>query len=145
MSLLNKLLAKYGTEDLIPGGLADNLPDDMFDADALEQGIKVEMEHTDDPKLAKEIAKDHLTEDMQYYKKLAKMEGTHAYTQVEASHKEFLLSTLHRLLGNKRYLSDIEGILKRVELTPAELQALHFLANDLTYIAVDKKPWTGGF
>jgi hypothetical protein len=32
------------------------------------------MEHTSDPKLAAEIAKDHLTEDPRYYEKLDMME-----------------------------------------------------------------------
>jgi len=58
----------------IKGGLADKRPDSDFDAEQLKNGIKVEMEHTDDPKIAKEIAKDHLTEDPNYYKKLKKIE-----------------------------------------------------------------------
>jgi hypothetical protein len=38
----------------------------------LELGIKTEMEHTSDPKIAKEIALDHLFEDPKYYTKLKK-------------------------------------------------------------------------
>jgi len=38
----------------------------------LNKGIKVEMEHTNDLDIAKEIAMDHLTEDPQYYTKLVK-------------------------------------------------------------------------
>jgi len=57
------------------GGLADGMPDDKFDATQLEMGVKVEMEHTNDPKLAKEIAKDHLTEIADYYTRLTKMEN----------------------------------------------------------------------
>jgi hypothetical protein len=37
-------------------------------------GIEVEMEHTEDPSIAAEIAKDHLTEDPDYYTKLKKIE-----------------------------------------------------------------------
>lgn len=40
----------------------------------LNKGIKVEMEHTDDKKIAKEIAIDHIYEDLHYYDKLKKME-----------------------------------------------------------------------
>lgn len=40
----------------------------------LKKGIKVEMEHTNDPSIAREIAKDHLMEDPDYYDKLEKME-----------------------------------------------------------------------
>lgn len=38
-----------------------------------KKGVKVEMEHTKDPKVAGRIAKDHLTEDPKYYTKLAKL------------------------------------------------------------------------
>ncbi len=40
----------------------------------LLQGIKVEMEHTTDVRIATEIAMDHLWEDINYYDKLAKIE-----------------------------------------------------------------------
>ncbi len=36
----------------------------------LRKGIKIEMEHTDDPKIARKIAEDHLAEDSKYYSKL---------------------------------------------------------------------------
>jgi hypothetical protein len=39
----------------------------------LNKGIKVEMEHTDSKKVAREIAMDHLAEDPNYYNKLAKI------------------------------------------------------------------------
>ena len=39
----------------------------------LAKGIKVEMEHTDNKDIAKEIAMDHLTEDPNYYNKLSKI------------------------------------------------------------------------
>ena len=40
----------------------------------LVKGIKVEMEHSDDMKIAKEIAMDHLAEDPNYYTKLKRIE-----------------------------------------------------------------------
>lgn len=40
----------------------------------LEKGIKVELEHTSDKKVAEEIALDHLNEKPNYYTKLAKIE-----------------------------------------------------------------------
>lgn len=40
----------------------------------LEKGIKVELEHTSDKSIAKEIAMDHLFEDPKYYDKLEKIE-----------------------------------------------------------------------
>ena len=42
----------------------------------LLQGIKVEMEHTTDVRIATEIAMDHLWEDLKYYDKLATIENT---------------------------------------------------------------------
>lgn len=42
----------------------------------LKKGIKAEMEHTSHWKVAKEIALDHLGEDLYYYKKLGKIEKT---------------------------------------------------------------------
>lgn len=58
----------------IKGGIGDKRPDSDFDTEQLKNGIKVEMEHTKDPDIAKEIAKDHLSEDPNYYKKLKKIE-----------------------------------------------------------------------
>jgi len=66
-----KFIAKY-SQDKIAGGLADkNKPTD-FSEEALQKGIAVEMEHTNDTKIAMEIAMDHLHEDPQYYDKLQK-------------------------------------------------------------------------
>ena len=42
----------------------------------LTKGVKVEMEHTNDPEKAKEIAMDHLWEDPKYYNKLKQIEAT---------------------------------------------------------------------
>lgn len=61
-------------EDMLPGGEGDNKPDSDFDAEQLKIGIEHEMEHTNDPLKAKEIAKDHLVEDPDYYKKLKKID-----------------------------------------------------------------------
>lgn len=62
------------SRDLIPGGLADKKNPADFDHDSLVEGLRVELEHTSDPKIALEIAMDHLTEDPDYYRKLATIE-----------------------------------------------------------------------
>lgn len=59
--------------DKIGGGLADKLKPEDFPKDALLKGVKVELEHTDDPLIALEIAMDHLVEDLNYYDKLEVM------------------------------------------------------------------------
>ena len=46
----------------------------------LRKGANVEKEHTDNIKIARKIAKDHLWEDPQYYDKLKKMESKEATT-----------------------------------------------------------------
>jgi GNAT superfamily N-acetyltransferase len=50
-----------------------------------EKGVKVEMEHTSDVKVAYDIAKDHLFEDPKYYTKLATIEelAPHGYPDQE--------------------------------------------------------------
>jgi hypothetical protein len=77
----------------IKGGLADNMSlsdiakkhdkkgyyhiDDFVKSlkKQLQKGIKVELEHTDDENVAREIAMDHLYEDPKYYDKLKKIEA----------------------------------------------------------------------
>lgn len=65
---------RLALKDLLQGGLGDLRPDEDFDSEALAEGTKVESEHTDDDDVAREIAKDHLTEDPVYYKKLRAIE-----------------------------------------------------------------------
>lgn len=72
-ALLSYFIGKTGG-DILKGGLADQMDDHDFDAKELRMGIKIEMEHTNDPLLAKEIAKDHLAEIPDYYSRLIAME-----------------------------------------------------------------------
>lgn len=60
--------------DLISGGKADKKKPSDFDRKKLDQGIKVEMEHTSSKQIAQEIAMDHLQEDPNYYIKLKEVE-----------------------------------------------------------------------
>jgi hypothetical protein len=66
--------ADMGKVDKIPGGLAAGKKPSDFDPKKLQAGIKVEMEHTSDEAIAREIAMDHLTEDSEYYVKLKDIE-----------------------------------------------------------------------
>jgi hypothetical protein len=93
--LNNKGMSGYEEidEDNIPGGLAKGktlidlakkydekgyYDPKQFAAEYIKpklmKGIKVEMEHTTDVRIATEIAMDHLWEDINYYEKLAKIE-----------------------------------------------------------------------
>jgi hypothetical protein len=57
--------------------------DENFDEVQLAKGVKIEKEHTDDPYIAKIIAKAHLAEIPDYYDRLEKMEK-----EAEASNSE---------------------------------------------------------
>lgn len=85
---VNELKQRVGLDKLaevsdeVFGGLGDKQPDSKFDKDQLNKGVKVELEHTNNPDLAKEIVKDHLQESKdfkdgngaKYYDKLEDME-----------------------------------------------------------------------
>lgn len=60
-------------EDIQANVVADVVNTQDPNSQELQKGIKVEMEHTDDPEIAKKIAQDHLSEDPQYYSKLNKI------------------------------------------------------------------------
>lgn len=76
---IDQLISESGSQlkvaDLLPGGLGDNKPDRDFASSSLLQGIKHETEHTKRRPIAKEIAKDHLSEDPAYYRKLEQVEN----------------------------------------------------------------------
>jgi hypothetical protein len=56
--------------EMIPGGRATGRDWRSFDQRQLALGIRVELEHTRDWRLAREIAMDHLTEYPDYYTRL---------------------------------------------------------------------------
>jgi hypothetical protein len=66
---------KETTDDFLVGGEADGAKDNEFDPGQLRMGQHHELEHTDNPAVALEIAKDHLREDPLYYTKLKRMEA----------------------------------------------------------------------
>lgn len=60
-----------------------------FPKATLVRGVAVELEHTDDPLAAMEIAMDHLDEQLDYYEKLRKVEGN-PHTETRAmNHPSF--------------------------------------------------------
>lgn len=70
--------------DLISGGKSDDMSIEVLAhkhkvpvkqiKDQLKKGTEIELEHTDDKNIAREIAKDHLFEFPDYYDRLEKME-----------------------------------------------------------------------
>jgi Protein of unknown function (DUF5661) len=59
---------------LLRGGKADSKNPSDFNPQSLRKGMKVEREHSSDPRVQREVAMDHLEEDPRYYEKLEKME-----------------------------------------------------------------------
>lgn len=61
--------------DIIAGGKADKKTSSDFSPKQMEMGKKVEKEHTNNPQVAAEVARDHLEEIPDYYTRLDKMEN----------------------------------------------------------------------
>jgi len=70
MSNINLLVL----EELSKIGKHRDVPNDKFDPEQLKIGVKIEREHTEDPDIALQIAKDHLAEIPDYYTRLVAME-----------------------------------------------------------------------
>lgn len=71
-SVNNSLIpnGKWHIVDTLKGGEGDTTDDSKFDQEEFRVGCLVELEHTDNPSIAKEIATDHLTRVSDYYHKL---------------------------------------------------------------------------
>jgi hypothetical protein len=108
--------------DKLPGGLGDKGRPEGATDEQIEKGLKVEREHTDDPKIQREIVYDHLTEDLHYYDKLEKMEAKEASDmthlaervarrfQAEGRPQDQAKSTTEKFLGSIREI-DFDGYL----------------------------------
>ena len=83
----------------LEGGLGDNKDMSNFCPKQLAMGLEVEMEHTDDPKVALEIVMDHLTELPDYYTHLDKMEKNAGVDEPENQNSDDLETD--ELLGYK--------------------------------------------
>ena len=70
MAALMKALKACKKSDQLAGGKGDTKEISDFDAKEVEMGLRVEMEHTNNLQLAREIVADHLSEDPLYYSKL---------------------------------------------------------------------------
>jgi len=83
--LVKEYIPNNINEEVIPGGKSSGMTiieiakkHKILPQIAMKEwlkGIKVEMEHTNNKRIAREIAKDHLYEDIFYYKKLSKIEN----------------------------------------------------------------------
>ncbi len=95
----SKLLNK---KTLTVGELAEKYKTSLLAVEQqLKKGIKVEMEHTKKLSVAKEIALDHLAEDLFYYEKLAKIEKT--------NEGQFRSKDVEEFKPSKEQLSDLKS------------------------------------
>lgn len=97
---------KFYNYNLIPGGLSDNKTiediakkyyvsiDEVITK--LKKGIKVELEHTSDERIATEIAMDHLIEMFDYYEKLEIIEEQKD-TEIFSNGKKTIEDTIKNL------------------------------------------------
>jgi len=79
-----KIIKTAKWKEKIDGGKAHGHEPSEYDVEQLRKGVKIEMEHTPDPQIAKEISMDHLQESKdkkgekggKYYDLLEDMEKT---------------------------------------------------------------------
>ena len=69
-----RIIETKSFKEKIPEGRSSGKKPSDFSEDAIQKGIKVELEHSDSRALAQEIAMDHLDEFPDYYEELDKME-----------------------------------------------------------------------
>lgn len=83
-------------KDELSGGVGDDVPYDKLNKKQLDMGAEIELEHTDNPEIAKEIAGDHLAEQLEkgkgkkeqdYYTKLEKFVDPHDEEDVDDEFK----------------------------------------------------------
>lgn len=102
----------------------------------LAKGIKVEMEHTTDPKVAREIALDHLNEKIDYYTKLKQVEEDIEIYTVFDIHREFFeeVSKLDiNLFESKDDYLKLKKILDSYKSTPV-------VGKDYVYVSISTTP-----
>lgn len=103
-----------------------NLNEKNLDVDPkeLQKGIEVEMEHTDDPVKAEQIALDHLAEDPQYYTKLATIEPEHSGDPSLKGGMAHLARSLSNPFSQYTKLKENAGIFNDLEQAKKEAQRM---------------------
>jgi len=116
-------MANKKQKDKIKGGKGDKVPESKLSKKQLDMGQKVEKEHTSDPEAAREIARDHLSEELQegkgkkkqkYYSKLKKM---HKDSSVDLEGLAALANHLDAL-GYYEEAGMLDDIIKSAAETP---------------------------
>jgi len=120
--IYNILSTELDKSDIIPGGLADKKEKSDFDPKKIKQGVEVELEHTDDPAIASEIAMDHLMEDQEYYHKLKTIEKSKnpSLLQYFDVIYEFIKAGRRRSNLIPKKITDKNGVIRTVWVKPTE-------------------------
>lgn len=74
----------------VKGGIGDRLSPSEVKTSQLQEGRRVEMEHTSSPRIAEDIALDHLKENPNYYTDLRKVERTRGRRRMGRAHSVHL-------------------------------------------------------
>jgi len=110
-------------------GLADleDTEDEDVDPEQLAKGIEIEMEHTKDPEVAKEIALDHLTEIPDYYNRLEEMEEEAEGTEEEAYEESRQYKTFKFGKAKEKLIQELNSNITDAlaELTEEELKIVN--------------------
>ena len=80
---LPQMNKKSADQNPLKGGIGDKMDLSKQNPQQVNKGIAVEKEHTPKTELAKDIVKDHLTEDPDYYSKLEKIEKSGAAAGIQ--------------------------------------------------------------
>lgn len=102
-----------GYRESIPGGRASGMRPRDFDPGQLAVGTRVELEHTGNARLAREIAMDHLAEDPDYYIKLATI---HLDGAQLGGFREDFIGTVGLVMGKEKaakFLDDFETLVEQ--------------------------------
>lgn len=113
------------------GGKGDDRPDSDFCPIQLKAGTKEEMEHTTDRAKAKEIAKDHLTENSKYYEHLDKMEDKMKDTEKSLGRANDLIKSIRESIPTIELVEAVEAVEPEAAPEPVSV-----LAKALKAIAV---------
>lgn len=119
-NITRKDVYKRMKKEKLVGGLGDYKPDSSFDKKSLEKGIKVELEHTKDRQIAKEISKDHLSEDASYYDKLEQMEKTPTIPPPPLESANNLPVQISLIVPSTSNVKDHKGDLKSKKIKPQQ-------------------------
>ena len=127
VATLSNLKNSMKENEILQGGLADkkSLQDlarkhKMKDISELKKqlqvGIKVELEHTDNKKKAREIAMDHIFEDPKYYDKLSKIETKETEEVNSTQNEKDMVDGIIEIVKQVKNLTNRKSIAKKTPI-----------------------------